>query len=235
MVFLQSLSDSNSSQLSRALLSILPDLSKAVVWIISARPPISSSSSPLTQPLKTVPNALIIISIMVTFMFHMFFSSPARSEYLSLFSFSLIFFSVVRRDAKAPNVASSLFLFFFFFINGHEVWSSGLDKLIRLYPKIPENFIRLIFPKRFCFLYIAFGSRVNFQFIAQFPVITSCQLCWYIFLIEKGLYRYIKAQKRPSLPNLFLSCALFMQVYKLLLLSLLKLLLSYSWQIFHTK
>ena len=45
-----SLSDSMSPQVSRTLLGILADLSNAVVWIVSERPPISSSSRPLNKP-----------------------------------------------------------------------------------------------------------------------------------------------------------------------------------------
>ena len=90
MVFQWSSSDSKSPQAYRILVSILADLSNVVVWIVSTRPPISNSSSPLTTPLKIVPSTPIITGITVTFMFHCFFSSLARSRYLSLFSFSLI-------------------------------------------------------------------------------------------------------------------------------------------------
>ena len=46
IVFHWSLGESKSSQVSRTVLSILVDLNNHVVWIISARPLISSSSSP---------------------------------------------------------------------------------------------------------------------------------------------------------------------------------------------
>ena len=84
-----------SPQVSRALLSILAVLNNAVVWMVSTRPPISMSSSPFNNPLVTVPNAPITISVIVTFMFHSFFNSLARSRYLSFFShsFSLILWS----------------------------------------------------------------------------------------------------------------------------------------------
>ena len=86
MVFHWSLSDSKSPQVSRTLLSILAVLSNAVVWMVSTRPPTSKSSSPFSNPkglLKgledlevTVPNAPITIGIIVTCMFHSFFSIP---------------------------------------------------------------------------------------------------------------------------------------------------------------
>ena len=46
--------------------------------------------SPLV-PLVTVPNAPITIGIIVTYMFHSFFNSLARSRYLSFFSHSFSF------------------------------------------------------------------------------------------------------------------------------------------------
>ena len=59
--------------------------------MVPIRPFISKSSRPLIYPSMTVKNAPITISFAVTFMFHSFSSSLARSRYWSLFSFSLIF------------------------------------------------------------------------------------------------------------------------------------------------
>ena len=94
MVFYWSLSNSKSPQVSRTLLSILIVLNKAVIWMVSTRPPTSKSSkssSPFNNSLVTVPKAPITISIIVTFMFHSFFNSQARSRYLSFFSHSFGF------------------------------------------------------------------------------------------------------------------------------------------------
>ena len=88
MVFHWSLSDSKSPQVSRIRLSILAFLNNAVVWIVSTRPLTSESSRPFKNPLVTVPNASITIGTIVTFMFHSFFNSLARSRYLSFFSLS---------------------------------------------------------------------------------------------------------------------------------------------------
>ena len=82
MVFLWSLSDSKSPQVSRTLLSIL---NNAVVWIVSTSLLISKSSSPFTNPLVTVPRAPITIGVTIIFMFHSFFNSQARLRYLSFF------------------------------------------------------------------------------------------------------------------------------------------------------
>ena len=87
MISYWSLSDSKSPQVSKTLLSILADLNNALFGIVSTRPLISKSSSPFINPLVTVPCTPITIGITVIFMFHSFFSSLARSRYLSHFSF----------------------------------------------------------------------------------------------------------------------------------------------------
>ena len=91
MVFHWRLSDSKSPQVSGTFLSILAVLNNVVVWMVSTRPPTTKSSSPFNNHLVTVPKAPITIGIIVTFMFHCFFNSLARSRYLSLFSYSFRF------------------------------------------------------------------------------------------------------------------------------------------------
>ena len=85
------LSDNKSPLVSRILLSILADLSNVVVWVVSTRLLISKSSSPFNNHSVTVPRVPIIIGMNVTFMFHSFSKSLARSRYLSFFSFSFNF------------------------------------------------------------------------------------------------------------------------------------------------
>ena len=108
MVFRWRLSDSKSPQVSETLLSILAVFNNAVVWMVSTRPPTSKSSRPFNNPLVTVPNAPITIGIIVTFMFHIFFNSIARSRYLSvlLHSFNFILWSA--GTAKSTILRSSL-------------------------------------------------------------------------------------------------------------------------------
>ena len=108
MVFHWSLSDSKSPQVSRTVLSIQAVLN-VVVWMVSTRSPISKSSSPFSNPLVTVPNAPITIGIIVTFMFHSFFNSLARSRYLSFFSHS---FSFILWSAGTAKSTILLVLFF---------------------------------------------------------------------------------------------------------------------------
>ena len=91
MVFHWSLSDSKSPQVSRTLLSILADFSNTVIWIVSTHPPTSKSSRPFNNPLVIMPKAPIPIDTIVTFMFHSFLDSLARSGYLSFFSLSFRF------------------------------------------------------------------------------------------------------------------------------------------------
>ena len=114
MVFHWSLSDSKSPQVSRTRLRILAVLSNAVIWIVSTHPPTSKSS----RPLVIVPKATITIGTIVTFMFHSFFNSLARSKYLSLFSLS---FRIILWSARTAK-STILQIFFFLLI----IMRSGL-------------------------------------------------------------------------------------------------------------
>ena len=115
MVFHWSLSDSKSPQVSRTCLSILAVLSNAVVWIVSTRPPTFMSSRPFNNPLVIVPNAPITIGTIVTFMFHSFFNSLARSMNLSFFSLSFRFILWSAGTAKT-TILQVLFFFFLLII-----------------------------------------------------------------------------------------------------------------------
>ena len=110
MVLHWSLSDSKSPQVSRARLRILAVLSNAVVWIVSTRPPISKSSRPFNNPLVIVPKAPITIGTIVTFMFHSFFNSLARSRYFISFHFASDLF------CDPPGQQSGQFYKFSFFL-----------------------------------------------------------------------------------------------------------------------
>ena len=138
MVSRLSMNDCKAPQVSRALLSILADLNNAVVWMVSTRPVISNSSSPITNPLGIFPRAPTTNGITVTYVFHSCFSPLARPRYLSLFSFSFIYTLWYTGTAKStirqvlyfcwlsqrlvvwprlgdPFVSQNLFFFFFFF------------------------------------------------------------------------------------------------------------------------
>ena len=149
-----SLSDNKSLHVSTTLPSLLADLINAVIWMVSTLPLISKSSSPCTNPLVTVPRALITIGIIVTFVFHSFFNSLTRSMYFSLFSH---FFNI------------TLFFFFFFFFGYYKIWSSDRDLVTRLYLEIPEEFMRLILKDRLwvCIYDLFVGSNFNFLHNSQ--------------------------------------------------------------------
>ena len=100
----------------RYILSIRAVPNKAVVWIVSTRPPFSKSSRPFNNPLVTVPNAPITIGIIVTFMFHSFFNSLARSRYLSFFSHSFNFILWSAGTAQSTILQILLFVFFMLII-----------------------------------------------------------------------------------------------------------------------
>ena len=134
MVFYWRLSDSKSSQASRTLLSILAVFNNAVVWMVSTRPPTSKSSRPFNNPLVTVPKAPITIGIIVTFMFHSFFNSLARSRYLSLFSHSFSF--ILWSAGTAKSTILQIFFFFFFFVDYYKVWSFVIIIIIIIISKI---------------------------------------------------------------------------------------------------
>ena len=110
-LFHGSLSDSKSPQVFRTLLNTLAVLNNAVVWMVSARPPTSKSSSPFYSPLVTVPNAPITTGIIVTFMFHsLFFLFPSKTEVLILLFTFFQFYSVVGQHSKAYTFASFLLI-----------------------------------------------------------------------------------------------------------------------------
>ena len=129
MVFHWSLSDSKSSQVSRTLLNILAVLSKAVVWIVSTRSPTSKSSSPFSIPLVTVPNAPITIGIIVTCMFHSFFTSLARSRYLPFFSHSFSFILSSAGTAKS-TILQVLFFFLYWLLLSLVFWPGLGDPFV---------------------------------------------------------------------------------------------------------
>ena len=113
MVFHWSLSDSKTPHVSRTRLRILAVIGNAVIWIVSTRPPTSKSSRPFNKPLIIVPKAPITFGTIVTFIFHCFFNSLARSRYLSFFSHS---FRFILWSAGTAKSAVSQILFFLLII-----------------------------------------------------------------------------------------------------------------------
>ena len=103
--------DNTSPHVSRTLLSILTDLNNDVIWMVSILPPMPNSSSSFSKPLGSVQSAPSTIDIILTLIFHSFFSSLARSKYLSTF---FTFFIFLYDSLKRQNLLDSKFSSFFF-------------------------------------------------------------------------------------------------------------------------
>ena len=122
MVFHWSLSDNNSSRVSRTLLSILAVLNNAVVWMVSTRLPTSKSSNPFSNPLVTVPNAPITIGIIVTCMLHSYYYYYYYYP-LKLFTSALAHgFSLEFECQQSPQVFRTL-LSILAVLNNSVVWT----------------------------------------------------------------------------------------------------------------
>ena len=94
------------------LLIILADLKSVVVWIVSTRVLITSSSSPLTNSLVTLPSAPITVCTTVTFMFSIPKQGPGT--YLSFRLPSILLWS--SGTVEYTNRQVRLFFFCFFTI-----------------------------------------------------------------------------------------------------------------------
>ena len=179
MVFHWSLSDSKSPQVSMTLLSILPVLNNVVVWMVCTRPPTSKSTSPFSNPLVTVPNAPITISIIVTFMFHSLFNSLARSRYLSFFSHSKNFILWPAGTAKSTILQVVFFLLI--------IIRSGLLAEIRWFVCMSKSHRSLcvLFSKTgagLCIYHLLVWSNLNFLYISLWiTLLTQSCLVLYSF------------------------------------------------------
>ena len=98
--------ESKLPQFSRTFLCILAGFSSAMVWMVLIFLLISSSLSFVFRPLGIVLRALSTTGIGIIFMFHSFFSSLARSKYLSLL-FSLHFHFMVHCNSKFHELTNS--------------------------------------------------------------------------------------------------------------------------------
>ena len=102
-----------------------------------------------------------------------FFTSLARSTYLSLFKLSFLFTLWFVRTAKSTiRQVLFLFLIFFFFLL-LTITRSGRDLVICLYIKIPEKFMHLTLQDGFWIVHVPFVHIVKFKFLTQFPVDNS--------------------------------------------------------------
>ena len=143
--------------------------------MVSTRPLISKSSSSNTNPFVIVPS--VPIGITVSFMFHSFFSSLARSWYLSLFSLSFSFTLGINCNGKVRNPASS---FLFFLIpRGRGFWSKLNDPFVFQHSRDVFSNICLSFSVHF-FLLCSSLEQLNWQ-DNRFPLpclLTLCPVHW---------------------------------------------------------
>ena len=159
MVFHWSLSGSKSPQVYRTLFSILDDLHDTVVWMVSTRPLISKFFSFCTNPLVTVLRAPMTIGITVTFMFHSFFSSLARS-----FAFFQFYLVVIQNSKVTTWQVCFIFCRQF---QGLVIWLRLRDLFVS---QNPREFVCLIFLNGFQVVHIPFVCMFKFKLLAQFPV-----------------------------------------------------------------
>ena len=111
VVFPRSQCDSNSLQVSRILLSILANPNNALIYMVSNLL-IYNYSNLFFKPLGTVFSPPSRIGITISFMFHRFFSSLARSRYLYIFSFSSSsFFIFILQSTGIANFTKWQILF----------------------------------------------------------------------------------------------------------------------------
>ena len=168
MIFHWSLSDSKSLQFSKTLLNILANLNNSVVWMVSTNPVISKSSSPFTNPLVTVPRTPITISINITFIFHSFFNSSARSWYLSFFSLSFNFTLLSAGTAK-NTILQFLFLLLIIIRSGCLTdirWSVCMSKPFGVCVSHSPGLM-------LGYAHISFVCMVKFKLLAQFMLTQS--------------------------------------------------------------
>ena len=178
MVFHWRLSDSKSPHIFRTHLRILTVLSNAVVWIVSTRLPTSKSSMPFNNPLVIVPKAPITIDTIVTFTFHSFFNSLARSRYLSFFSHSFRFILWSAGTTKS----SILQILFFVVVDYYKVWSSSRRSVYMLKSQrsLCVSFSRT--GAGLCIYHLLVWSNLNFLHISQWITLPS-QSCLVLYSV----------------------------------------------------
>ena len=210
MVFHWSLRDSKYLPVSRTRLRILAVLINTVVRIVSTRPPTSKSSRPFNNPLVIVPNAPITIGTIVTFMFHSFFNSLARSRYLSFFTLSFRFILWSARKAKSTILQ---ILFFFLLI----IMRSGLLAgtmwsvcILKSHRSLCESFSRT--GAGLCIYDLFVWSNWNFLHISQWIALpTQSYLALYSFcanLLHSLIMWLIVSSLSPHSLHLLFCCVL---------------------------
>ena len=210
MVFHWSLSDSKSPQVSRTRLRILAILSNAVIWLVSTCPLTSKSSRPFNNPLVIVHKAPITIGTIITFMFHSFFNSLARSRYLAFFihSFGFILWSAGTEKSSILQI-----LFFFLLI----ILRSGLLAGIRWFVFMLKSHRSLCvsFSRTcagLCIYHLFVWSNWNFLHISQWTTLPtqSCLDLYFLcsYLLHSLTMWLIVSSLSPHSLHLLFCCVL---------------------------
>ena len=182
--------------------------------MVATRSPTSKSSRPFNNPLVTVPKAPITVSKIVTFMFHSFFNSLARSRYISLFSHSFSFILWSAGTAKS-TILQILFFFFFFFL--FVIIRSGLRAEIRWSVCILKSHRSLCISfswtgSGLCIYYLLAWSNLNFLHISQWITLpTQSCLALYSFcanLLHSLIMWLIVSPLSPHSLHLLFCCVL---------------------------
>ena len=196
-------------QVSRTLLRILAVLNNAIVWMVSARPPTSKSSSPFCNPFVTVPKAPITIGIIVTFMFHIFFYSLGISRYLSLFSlyFSFILWSTAQKSQQFCNFSVLCWL-----LSGMVFWPRLDDPFVC--QSLIEVYVCHILGSDagLCMYHLFVWSNFNFLYISQWITLpTQSRLVLYSFrtnLLHSLIMWLMVSSLSPQSLHLLFCCVL---------------------------
>ena len=185
MVFHWDLSDSMFPQVFRILLNILADFNNIVVWKVSTRPLICLSSSSWTNLLVTIASTPIAIGITVTFMCYSFFSSLARSMYLSFFFFFAFFqfYPVVSWNGKVHYSAGYLWI-----LTSAKLFPSAVSSTL------------------FIVISINFMVSLDALYCLRLSIIHLCRTISYAFLVINPRHSWILRQ-------IFLSLRMCWSIY----------------------
>ena len=158
-------------------------LSNAVVWVVSTRPLILKTFSPCTNPLLTLPSALITIGIIVTTIFHSFCSFLARSTYLSFFSLSFSF--ILWSTGTDKSIIRQVL---FFAVNYNKVWSPAEISWYVFISKSQKTlYISFSWTDSWlCIYYLFLESNLNFLHNSQWITFPT-QLCILLYFFYVGL------------------------------------------------
>ena len=178
--------------------------------MVSTCPPTSKSSSPFNNPFVTVPKALITIGIIVTFMFHSFFSIPYQDPgtYPSFDFLSVLFCGQPGRQSR-QFCKFSLFLF--------NIIKSGLLAEIRWSVCMSKSHRSLCVSFSWtgaglCIYHLVVWPNLNFLHISQWITLpTQSCLVLYSFcanLMHSLIMRLMVSSLSPHNLHLLFYCVL---------------------------